>query len=231
MGSQQAAFRTRQILEEHCINVWPKLDAGTADRDCFLTSQDIRNIHSKLAVLTWKLHQNEAQSVRLFAQQHASNIFIYQEERSSQPSQPTQPLPAHQPSQPAVLAQPSPTDHSLQRELSEQPADVLQRPSFIELSQHTADAAQQPSRVELSRQPADALQQPVHRDYSAQPADPQQQPQQVCEQPDQQPQKFVMGMTPDSLLANLLKYGHTAAGCYIWHKPHEDAFVHWACHG
>ena len=39
---------TRQILKEHWKNVWPKLNAGTADRDCFLVSQDIRNIHSKL---------------------------------------------------------------------------------------------------------------------------------------------------------------------------------------
>ncbi len=51
---------TRQILKEHWKNVWPKLNAGTADRDCFLVSQDIRNIHSKLAQLSWKLHQKRS---------------------------------------------------------------------------------------------------------------------------------------------------------------------------
>jgi len=159
---------TRQILKEHWKNVWPKLNAGTADRDCFLVSQDIRNIHSKLAQLSWKLHQNEAQSVRLIAQQHARNIFIYQEQHSSQPSQPAmpaQPPPSDQHSQPAVHAEPSPTDHP--------------------------------------PEPADALQQPVLVEHSAQPADPPQQPQQL--------QKFVMGMAPDSMLANLLKHGHNNA--------------------
>jgi len=55
------------------------------NRDCFLDPQDIHNISLRLAQLTWKLHDNEAQSVRLFYQQHSEFAFIYQEERHSQP--------------------------------------------------------------------------------------------------------------------------------------------------
>ena len=70
-----AGAHTRQIIKEHYRNSFLKIQAGTADRDCFLTSQDVRNISSKLDQHTWKLHPNEAQSVRLFYEQHASNVF------------------------------------------------------------------------------------------------------------------------------------------------------------
>ena len=63
---------TRQGMKEHYKKNLPKLQAGTADRDCFLTAQDVRNVASKLAGLSWRLHVNEAQSVRLFYHQHAS---------------------------------------------------------------------------------------------------------------------------------------------------------------
>ena len=38
-------------------------------------------------MLTWKLHDNEAQSARLFYLQHSECMFIYQDERSAHPSQ------------------------------------------------------------------------------------------------------------------------------------------------
>ena len=79
-----AGIPTRQILKEHYKNCFPKIQAAKADRDCFLTLQDIRNINSKLALLTWKKHQNEAQSVCLFCEQHANNIFIYREQLNGQ---------------------------------------------------------------------------------------------------------------------------------------------------
>lgn len=47
---------TQQILKQHAKSAMPRIDSNTADRDCFLNSQDIRNIAQKLAQLTWKLH-------------------------------------------------------------------------------------------------------------------------------------------------------------------------------
>ena len=103
-----AGTHTRQILEDHYKNSFPKIQAGTVDRDCFLTSQDIRNINSKLALLSWKKHQTEAQSVRLFCEQHASIIFIYQEQVNGQSNAPAVDIqPADQSSQlKAPLQQP-----------------------------------------------------------------------------------------------------------------------------
>ncbi len=92
---------TQQILKQHAKSAMPRIDSNTADRDCFLNSQDIRNIAQKLAQLTWKLHDNEAQSVRLFYQQHSESVFMYQEERSAQP-QPAATQPAAANSEPGV---------------------------------------------------------------------------------------------------------------------------------
>ena len=41
-----AGCHTRQIMKEHYKNSLPKLQAGTADRDCFLTAQDVRNVYA-----------------------------------------------------------------------------------------------------------------------------------------------------------------------------------------
>lgn len=78
---------TQQILKQHAKAVEARIAAGNSDRDCFLTGQDIRNIEQKLAKGTWKLHENEAQSVRLFYQQHSDFMFIYVEERSADSEQ------------------------------------------------------------------------------------------------------------------------------------------------
>jgi len=92
---------TQRILKQHAKSAMPRIDSNTADRDCFLNSQDIRNIAQKLAQLTWKLHDNEAQSVRLFYQQHSESVFMYQEECSAQP-QPAATQPAAANSEPGV---------------------------------------------------------------------------------------------------------------------------------
>ncbi len=94
-------YTTQQIRKQHATSAMPRIDSNTADRDCFLNSQDIRNIAQKLAQLTWKLHDNEAQSVRLFYQQHSEDVFMYQEERSAQP-QPAATQPAAANSEPGV---------------------------------------------------------------------------------------------------------------------------------
>ena len=104
-------------MKQHAKSALPRIESNTADRDCFLTSQDMRKIAQKLARLTWKLHDNEAQSVRLFYQQHSECMCIYQEERSAQPQpaacQPAAPAsqpsaPASQPSSPASQPVPAP---------------------------------------------------------------------------------------------------------------------------
>ena len=85
---------TRQIMAQHTKSALPRTEAGTADRDCFLSAQDVRNVAHKLARLTWKLHENEAQSVRIFYQQHADHMFIYEEQHAGQPPQAPQQQPA-----------------------------------------------------------------------------------------------------------------------------------------
>ena len=53
---------TQQILKQHAKSAMSCIDSNTADRDCLLNSQDIRNTAQKLAQLTWKL-----QTMRLSA--------------------------------------------------------------------------------------------------------------------------------------------------------------------
>lgn len=77
----------QQIMAKHAKSALPRIENGTADRDCYLDTQTIRNIGAKQAKFTWKRHPNEAQSVRLFYQEHSEHTFIYQEEQSSQPQQ------------------------------------------------------------------------------------------------------------------------------------------------
>ncbi len=66
---------TQQTLKQHDKSAMPRIDSNIADRDCFLNSQDICDIAQKLAQLTWKLHDTEVQSVRLFYQQHSESVF------------------------------------------------------------------------------------------------------------------------------------------------------------
>ena len=112
-----AGIPTRQILKEYYKNCFPKIQAGKADRDGFLTLLDIRNINSKLAPLTGKQHQNEAQSVCLFCEQHASNIFIYPEQLSGQSNVP------------AVNTQPA--DQTPQLDSLQQSAQLQQIQQFV----------------------------------------------------------------------------------------------------
>ena len=78
---------SQQIMAKHARSALPKIQNRTADRDCFLDSQTIRNIDAKHAKLTWKRHVKQAQSVRFFYREHSEHIFIYQKQRSSQPQQ------------------------------------------------------------------------------------------------------------------------------------------------
>ena len=92
------------IMAQHAKSALPRIESETADRGCYLDTQTIRNIAAKF---TWKRHPNEAQSVRLFYQEHSEHTFIYQEEQSSQPQQAATVQPAssaeHQMSRRSVL--------------------------------------------------------------------------------------------------------------------------------
>lgn len=50
-------------------------------RDFYLNCHDISNIDVKLQEDTWRLHKNQAQSVRLFAQQNEDKVILYQEQQ------------------------------------------------------------------------------------------------------------------------------------------------------
>lgn len=49
-------------------------------RDYYLTRQDIINIDMKLTQGKWRLHSNQAQSVRLFTEQNPELVLLYQEQ-------------------------------------------------------------------------------------------------------------------------------------------------------
>jgi hypothetical protein len=76
-----AGFSTRQIL---CDNEKMMQDAmargEVVGRDFDLCAQDVRNCERHIASSLWKLHINEAQSLRMWAELHAEHVFIYQEE-------------------------------------------------------------------------------------------------------------------------------------------------------
>lgn len=55
-------------------------ETGNA-RDFYLDRHDISNIDVKLQADKWRLHQNQAQSVRLFAQQNQDTVILYQEQQ------------------------------------------------------------------------------------------------------------------------------------------------------
>lgn len=73
---------------------------GSLTRDSFLKQQDVRKLEHNLAEKVWKLHEDEATSVRLFKQQHDKNVFKYTEQQPAQPASDSQP--SH-PAQPFVM--------------------------------------------------------------------------------------------------------------------------------
>lgn len=117
---------TQQIIAQHTKSALPRIEDGTADRDCFLSSQDIRNIAHKLARLTWKLHDNEAQSVRLFYQEHSEYMFLYEEEHAGQP-------PAVAQGQPAISQQQ--TDQQQHADSAQQAGNASEQPPQMQQPQ------------------------------------------------------------------------------------------------
>ena len=50
-------------------------------RNFYLNRHDISNIDVKLQEDKWRLHKNQAQSVRLFAEQNEDIVILYQEQK------------------------------------------------------------------------------------------------------------------------------------------------------
>jgi hypothetical protein len=51
---------------------------GELSRDLFLNEQDIRNMVGKLTKETYKKHENDTQSVRMWVAENINNVFFYQ---------------------------------------------------------------------------------------------------------------------------------------------------------
>lgn len=78
----------QKIMLKHQQRLKAAKDAGVSlGRDAKLKPQDVRNCEHTLAESLWKLHEDEATSVRLFTQQHQKHIFIYKEQLQPDPPQ------------------------------------------------------------------------------------------------------------------------------------------------
>ncbi len=55
---------------------------GNLIKDTYLCEQDIQNIAEKLAMETYKKHENDTKSVHMWAQENPNVLFYYQENGS-----------------------------------------------------------------------------------------------------------------------------------------------------
>ncbi len=95
-----AGISTQEIMRQSRQRFADAKKLAPSSRDHFLKRQDVRNLEHTLAESTWKLHDDEATSVRLFQQRHEKNIFMYREQHPEQPDNDSQ---THQPAQPFVM--------------------------------------------------------------------------------------------------------------------------------
>lgn len=73
-----------QVLAEHREWVAQRiLNGDHLDRDCFLSSLDVRNIAAVIEESTYKFHDNDAESVRQWEQRNRSKVFFYEEANES----------------------------------------------------------------------------------------------------------------------------------------------------
>jgi hypothetical protein len=76
-----AGFSTRQILKKNDEQQEIAMARGKGDdRDFDLCARDVRNCERHIAASLWKLHDNEAQSLRMWVERHDEHVFIYKEE-------------------------------------------------------------------------------------------------------------------------------------------------------
>jgi hypothetical protein len=69
-----------QIMAKHYRFLREVIERGEeVTRDMMITAQDIRNIAKEIAMETYMLHPNDAQSVRMWRQRHPESVFYYSE--------------------------------------------------------------------------------------------------------------------------------------------------------
>ena len=75
-----------QILKKHIqfLKKW-QADGKEITRDLLITTKDIWNVLGKLASETYMLHQNDAQSLRMWVQKNPESVFYYSETNAKNP--------------------------------------------------------------------------------------------------------------------------------------------------
>jgi hypothetical protein len=69
-----------QVMNKHKCRIKVMMEKNDElSRDLFLSEQDICNLAKKLAKKTYKKHENDAQSVRMWVVENKYNVFFYQE--------------------------------------------------------------------------------------------------------------------------------------------------------
>ena len=75
----------QQVLARHREKLFSSMSelegegANVLTRDMFLSDQDVRNLSFKKAVETYRLHQNDALSIRMWVEGNADSVFYYKE--------------------------------------------------------------------------------------------------------------------------------------------------------
>ena len=69
-----------QVLTDHRQWVAERILRGDhLDRDCFLSSLDVRNIAALIEQETYRFHDDDAESTRQWVQRNQSRVFFYEE--------------------------------------------------------------------------------------------------------------------------------------------------------
>ena len=78
-------FTEQQVMAHHREKLFLTMSELKGDgtsvltHDMFLSHQDVRNLSSKKAAETYRLHQNDALNVRMWVESNTDSIFYYRE--------------------------------------------------------------------------------------------------------------------------------------------------------
>jgi hypothetical protein len=74
-------YTVAQIMDKHLEDLQERIQKGTleVDRDIFLEEQDIQNLANGIYGETWRLHKNDAASVRMWTQRNPQDWFYYKQ--------------------------------------------------------------------------------------------------------------------------------------------------------
>ena len=81
----------QQILAHHREKLFSTMSelkgdgASVLTRDMFLSHQDVRNLSSKKAAETYRVHQNDALNIRMWMETNRDSVFYYKETRKLGP--------------------------------------------------------------------------------------------------------------------------------------------------